>query len=81
MNYIICTNLIKEKIGKNNIYLGTWALPDSKILLYKQKKINKFIWNNKKIVVFEKITKIFFFILAIKYISTKNFQNKIIVFI
>jgi putative transferase (TIGR04331 family) len=48
MNYIICTNLIKEKIGKNNIYLGTWALPDSKILLYKQKKINKFIWNNKK---------------------------------
>ena len=47
MNYIICTNLIKEKYKKNNIYLGLWALPDNKFLLYKKKKINKFLWANK----------------------------------
>jgi len=48
MNYIICTNLIKEKYKKKNIYLGLWALPNSKILLYKKKKFIKFLWNNKK---------------------------------
>ena len=41
----ICTNLIT---GKNSIYLGLWALKDSEILSYKNKKVIDFIWRNKK---------------------------------
>lgn len=47
MNYIICTNLIREKLKKNYIYLGLWALPNNKFLSYKKKKINKFLWADK----------------------------------
>lgn len=46
MNYIICTNLIREKFRKNNIYLGYWALPNNKFLQHKKKKISKFLWGD-----------------------------------
>ena len=45
MRKIICTNLITRK---NSIYLGLWAIKDSEILSYKNKKVIDFIWRNKK---------------------------------
>ena len=45
MRKIICTNLTT---GKNSVYLGLWALKDSEILSYKNKKVIDFIWRNKK---------------------------------
>jgi hypothetical protein len=29
MKYIICTSLIRKIKGKNNVYLGFWALPNN----------------------------------------------------
>ncbi len=45
MKKIICTNLISRK---NSTYLGLWAIKDSEILSYKNKKIIDFIWSDKK---------------------------------
>lgn len=45
MRRIICTNLISKK---NSTYLGLWAIKDSEILSYKNKKIIDSIWKNKK---------------------------------
>jgi putative transferase (TIGR04331 family) len=45
MRKIVCTNLITRK---NSTYLGLWALKDSEILSYKNKKVIDFIWRNKK---------------------------------
>ena len=47
MKYIICTSLIRKIRGKNNVYLGLWALPNNEFLSYKNKKINKFLWADK----------------------------------
>jgi putative transferase (TIGR04331 family) len=47
MKYIICTSLIRKIRGKNNVYLGFWALPNNEFLSYKNKKINKFLWADK----------------------------------
>ena len=48
MNYIICTNLIREKKKSNNIYLGDWALSDDDYLFFRSKKVKPFLWENKK---------------------------------
>jgi len=45
MKKIICTNLISRK---NSTYLGLWAIRESEILSYKNKKIIDFIWSDKK---------------------------------
>ena len=47
MKYIICTSLIRKIKGKNNVYLGFWALPNNEFLSYKNKKIHKFLWADK----------------------------------